>query len=262
VFPKAKAAALKALELDDTLAEAHASLAYIKEAYDWDWEGAEQAYRRALELNPSYPNAHHWYALYLTIPRRFDEAFAHMQRAEELDPLSPQIKRAIGRLYYWAGQFDRAIAQWQMTLELEPDFPQAHYALGLAYTQKGLYEEAIAAHRRAIALDGQGRAPARSLALLTNAYGRAGQTPEARQLLADLTERARREYVSGYDIALAHLGLGNTEEVLRSLERGFEERDQELPSLNRAPFWWEPLRADPRFRDLLRRMRLLPIEGR
>jgi len=261
VFPKAKAAALKALELDDTLAEAHASLAYIKEAYDWDWAGAEQAYRRAIELNPSYPHAHHWYALYLTIPRRFDEAFAHMRRAEELDPLSPQIKRAKGRLYYWAGQFDRAIAQWQMTLELEPEFPQVHYGLALAYTQKGMYEAAIAAHRRAIAVSGQGPAPARSLALLTNAYGRAGRTHEARQLLVDLTERARREYVSGYDMALAHLGLGNTKEVLRSLERAFEERDQELPSLNRAPFWWGPLRADPRFQDLVRRMRLPPIEG-
>jgi TolB-like protein/Tfp pilus assembly protein PilF len=261
VFPKAKAAALKALALDDTLADAHASLAYIKEAYDWDWDGAEREYRRAIELNPSYPNAHLWYALYLTIPRRFDEAFAHIRRAEDLDPLSPQIKRARGRLYFCAGQFDRAIAQLQTVLELEPEFALAHYALALAYTQKGLYEEAIAAHRRAIALSGQGGAPARSLALLTNAYGRAGRTHEARQLLADLTERARREYVPGYDMALAHLGLGNTEEVLRSLERAFEERDQELPSLNRAPFWWGPLRADPRFQDLVRRMRLPPIEG-
>ena len=116
-FSKGKTAALKALELDDTLAEAHAVLAYIKEAYDWDWAGAEDQYRRAIELNPNHARVRHSYAMYLAIPRRFDEAFVQIRRAEQLDPHSRPIKHAIGRLYYWAGDFDRAIEQWQRTLE-------------------------------------------------------------------------------------------------------------------------------------------------
>jgi TolB-like protein/Tfp pilus assembly protein PilF len=254
-FARAKAAVLRALDLDDTLADAHASLAYIKEAYDWDWEGAEREYRRAIELNPSHPRAHHWYALYLTIPRRFDEAFAQMRRAEELDPLSRAIRRAKGWLYLWSGQVDRAIEQWRMTLELEGDFPQAHYALALAYTHKGLYQEAIGSHLKEIALWGQ---TPRSLALLAHAYGRAGQRNEALHLLADLAERAKREYVSGYLMAIAYVGLGNEAEALRWLERAFQERDPWLGELNAARFWFEPLRPEPHFRELVRRMRFPP----
>jgi TolB-like protein/Flp pilus assembly protein TadD len=175
-FPKAKAAALKAIELDATLAEAHASLGYIKEAYDWDWEGAERDYRRAIELNPSYPGVRHWYAIYLAIPRRFDEAFAQMKRAEELDPLSRAVRRGKGWLYLWSREYDRAIEQWRMTLELDPDFPQAHYALAIAYAQKGMYEDAIGLHRKEIALAGE---TPRALAILAHAYGKAGQKHEA-----------------------------------------------------------------------------------
>jgi TolB-like protein/tetratricopeptide (TPR) repeat protein len=252
-FSKARAAALKALELDDTLAEAHAVLAYIKESYDWDWAGAEDQYRRAIELNPNHAGVRHLYAMYLAIPRRFDEAFVQLRRAEQLDPHSRPIKRAIGRLYYWAGDFDRAIEQWQRTLELEPDFPQTHRSLGVAYTQKGMYAEAISAHRKGIALTGE---TPRSLAGLAHAYGKAGLRSEALKLLARLNELAKDEYVSGYDMAIAYMGLTNYEEALRWLETAFEARDQELPSVTRNPFWWVPLRADPRFQDLLRRLRL------
>lgn len=252
-FSRAKTAALKALELDDTLAETHAVLAYIKEAHDWDWAGAEDQYRRAIELNPNHPGLRHWYALYLAIPRRFDEAFVQIRRAEQLDPHSRPIKIAIGRLYYWAGDFDRAIEEWQRTLELEPDFPLTHRSLAVAYTQKGMYAEAISAHRKAIALTGE---TPRSLAGLAHAYGKAGQRGEALKLLARLNEQAKDEYVSGYDMAIAYMGLTNYEEALRWLEKAFEARDQELPSLNRAPHWWVPLRSDPRYQDLLRRLRL------
>ena len=252
-FSKARTAAMKALELDDTLAEAHAVLAYIKESYDWDWAGAEDQYRRAIELNPNHAGVRHSYAMYLAIPRRFDEAFVQIRRAEQLDPHSRPIKHAIGRLYYWAGDFDRAIEQWQRTLELEPDFPLTHRALGVAYTQKGMYAEAISAHRKAIALTGE---TPRSLAGLAHAYGKAGQRSEALKLLAQLNEQAKDEYVSGYDMAIAYMGLTNYEEALRWLEKAFEARDQELPSVTRAPFWWVPLRSDPRFQDLLRRLRL------
>jgi TolB-like protein/Tfp pilus assembly protein PilF len=251
-FAKAKAAALKALELDETLAEAHASLAYIKEAYDWDWDGAERGYRRAIELNPNSPSVRHSYALYLAIPRRFDEAFAQIKRAEALDPHSRGIKRGKGWLYFWAGEFDRALAHWQMLLELERDFHQVHYSLALAYTRKAMYEDAITAHLRAIAAAGEGFS---SMALLAHAYGRSGRTSEARRIIAGLTERANDEYVSGYDVAIAHLGLGNKEEALLWLERAYGERD-ELGKLARAPFWWDPLRSEPRFQDLIRRLRL------
>ena len=252
VFPKARSAVLKALELDDSLAEAHASLGYIKEAYDWDWIGAEKAYRRAIELNPSYATAHHWYALYLSISRRFEEAFAHIGRAEELDPFSRRVRNGKGWLYLWSGQFDRAVQQALTMLELERDFAPAHYALGLAYVGKEMYEEAIASHRRAIEQSGEN---VRSLAHLAHALGKTGRKTEALRIIDRLTEQARRDHVSGYNMAIAHMGVGDREQALLWLERAFEQRD-ELGNLNRAPFWLQPLRSDPRFQDLLRRLRL------
>lgn len=256
-FSKARSAALKALELDETLAEAHSALAYITEAHDQDWATAEERYRRAIQLNPNHANVRHLYALYLAIPRRFDEAFVQIRLAEELDPHSRPIKLAIGVLHFWSGQFDRAIQHWQMTQELEVDFPHTHYMLGLAYTAKGMYTKAIAAHRKGIALTGES---ARSLALLALAYGKGGQRAEALKIVDKLNERARREYISGYDMALAHMGLANKDEALRWLQTAFDAGDQELPGLNRAPFWWDSLRADPRFQDLVGRMRLPPIK--
>jgi TolB-like protein/Tfp pilus assembly protein PilF len=251
-FPKAKAAALKALELDESLAEAHASLAYIKEAYDWDWDGAEHAYRRAIELNPNSPSVRHSYAMYLAIPRRFDEAFAQIRRAEELDPLSRPIKRGKVWLLMFSGKYDRAIAQAQMLLELDRDFPQGHYALAVAYTKNAMYEQAISAHLNPIAQSGPG---SRTMALLAHAYGRSGQTGEALKIIAELTERAKGEYVSAHDMAIAHIGLGNKEEALLWLERAYEERGH-LGSLARERHWWDPLRSDARYQDLVRRLRL------
>jgi TolB-like protein/Flp pilus assembly protein TadD len=250
LYPKARTVVLKALELDDRLAQAHTSLAFIKDTYDWDWPGAEKEYRRAIELNPSYPSARAWYALSLALKGRFEEAFAEIKRAEELDPLSLPIKTQKGWLYFWAGQFDRAMEQWRKVVELDPNFPLAHYNLGLGYTQKGMYEEAIAAYERAIAL-------ARSsgyLALLGHAYGKAGQRAQAEKILAELNERAQREYISGVIMALFYLGLDDKERALASLEKSYQDRDPNLPGLKLEPFWWDPLRSDPRFQSLLRRM--------
>ena len=248
-FPKAKAAALKAIELDDTLAEAHASLAYIKEAYDWDWPGAERAYLRAIELNPSYAPVRHWYAIYLTIPGRFDEAFAQIKRAEELEPLSRAVKRGKGLLWLWSRQADRAIEQWRMTLELEPDFPQAHYMLAAAHAQKGMYDDAIGLHLKAISLSGE---TPRALAILAHAYGKAGRKREALRILDDLNERAKREYISGYFLAIPHVGLGNSHEALRCLEKAIAERDPYVGELNSAAsFWFDEVRTDPQFKRLL-----------
>jgi TolB-like protein/Tfp pilus assembly protein PilF len=253
IFPKAKAAVLKALELDDTLAEAHASLGFIKEVYDWDWDGAERAYRRAIELNPSYATAHHWYAMYLGIPRRYDEAFAYLRRAEELDPLSLRVRAGRGWLYFWSGQFDRMVQDAQTMLELEPNHGQVHYFLGHAYLAKGMYAEAIASYRREMARSGKAT---RLLAFTAYALGKAGETTEALKLIAELTERARHDYVAGNQLAIAHMGVGNKEEALRWLEHAFEQRTQ-LGDLNRgAHFWLQPLHSDPRYQDLLRRLRL------
>jgi TolB-like protein/Tfp pilus assembly protein PilF len=252
VYPKARSAALKAIELDNTLAEAHASLGLIKEVYDWDWAGAERAYRRAIELNPSYATAHYRYAIYLSIPRRYEEAFAHMRRAEELDPGSRR-NNGKGWLYFWSGQFDRAVQQAQTLLELEPGYALAHYHLGLAYLGKGKYEEAIASHRQAIAQSGE---TTRSLAFVAYALGKAGRTTEAVKIISDLTERARHQYVAGYQLAIAYMGVGNKEEALIWLERAFEQR-AELGNLNRGgQFWLQPLQSEPRYQDLLRRLRL------
>jgi TolB-like protein/Tfp pilus assembly protein PilF len=256
IFAKARSAALKALELDDSLAEAHATLAYIKEAYDWDWPGAEEQYRRAIELNPNLAPARHWFALYLTTLRRFDEAFAQLKLAEQLDPHSRPIKRAVGNLYYWQGDSDRAIAQWQMMLELEPDFPHANYMLALAYTQKGMYRKAIEANQKFG--EATGHTP-RSLAILAHGYGKAGDEGQALKLINHLVERANHEFVSGFDMAIAYMGVGDRNEALRWLETAFEARDQGLTLVNRAPFWFDALRPDPRFQDLLRSMQL-PLE--
>jgi TolB-like protein/Tfp pilus assembly protein PilF len=253
LFPKARAAVLKALELDDTLAEAHASLGFIKERYDWDWEGAERAYRRAIELNPSYATAHHWYAMYLGIPRRYDEAFAYLRRAEELDPLSLRVRAGRGWLYFWSGQFDRMLQEAQTMLELEPGHGQVHYVLGHAYLAKGMYEEAIASYRREMARSGKAT---RLLAFTAYALGKSGQKTEALKLIAELTERARQDFVAGNLLAVAHIGVGNNEEALRWLEHAFEQRTQ-LSDLNRGRYFWlQPLHSDPRYQDLLRRLRL------
>jgi TolB-like protein/thioredoxin-like negative regulator of GroEL len=252
VFSEARSVALKAIELDNTLAEAHASLGFVKEVYDWDWAGAEQAYRRAIELNPSYATAHYRYAIYLSIPRRYEEAFAHMRRAEELDPISRRMNGR-GWLYLWSGQFDGAIKQAQTLLELEPGHAPAHYHLGLAYLGKSKYDDAIASLRQAIAQSGE---TTRSLAFIAYALGKAGRKSEALKIISALTDRASHDYVAGYQLAIAHMGVGNKEGALAWLDHAFEQR-AELGNLNRGgQFWFEPLLSEPRYEELLRRVRL------
>jgi tetratricopeptide (TPR) repeat protein len=176
-----------------------------------------------------------------------------MRRAEELDPFSRRVRNAKGWLYLWSGQPDRAVQQAQTMLELERDFAPAHYALGLAYIAAGKYEDAIVSHRRAIAQSGEST---RSLAFLAHALGKAGQTAEALEIIAGLTERARHNYVAGYQVAIAYMGVDNKEEALRWLEYAFEQR-AELGNLNRGgAIWLRALHSDPRYQDLLRRLRL------
>jgi serine/threonine-protein kinase len=248
-LPRAKAVALKALELDDTLAEAHTALAEVKLYYDWDFAGAEQSFRRALELNPNLAEAHMHYGWYLETMGRSEEAIAAMRRAVDLDPLSPLYRAWFGWEYWWAGRNDEAIAEAQKSLELQPDFPIGLYVLGTVHAEKGMYQEAIAAHEKAVA-----KYPNLWVRwALARTYAQAGRAEEARKKLAAL-----KESVSSWDawfIAEAYAALGDKDEAFRWLERAYEYRHSFLPGMGRNPAY-KPLRGDPRFQDLMRRMKV------
>ncbi len=256
VAAQARAAAQKALELDETLAEAHVSLGAILE-YEYDWVGAEREYRRAIDLNPNSANAHAWYAMWLVLPGRFEEALAEIKRAEELDPLSSLIKAMVGWIHFWSSQLDQAMEQWRKTLDLDPNFGLAHYNLGLGYLQMRMYGEAIAAFQKGIDLGGVAALPGDQV-MLGAAYARAGRRGEALKMLAQLNDLSKREYVGGFFLAHLHLALDNKEQALAQLERAYQDRDMMLGNLRREWFDWEPLGDEPRFQDLLRRLNFPP----
>ena len=257
-FPKAKEAAARALEIDDTLAEAHASLANSLAYYDWDWGAARREFMRAFELKPGCTTAHHWYGLiYLTSMGRLDEAFAEIKRAHELEPLSLSINTDYGFLPYLMRQYDRAIDEYRKSLELDQSFVYTHWKLGLAYEQKAMYEEAIAEFQKAIALSG---GSAQAVVLLGHAYAVSGRRTEALKVLDELRELSKRKYVSSYRVAAIHLGLGEMERAFEWLERAVEERDAWLVWLNVDPVL-DALRPDPRFADLVERIGLASSAG-
>jgi serine/threonine-protein kinase len=244
-------ATLKALEIDKTLAEAHASLAQL-DLYEFDWLAAERELRRSIELNPGFAVAHHWYALYLSAKGRFKEALAEANRAYGLDPLSVIINRDLGLIYYYARQPDRAIEQYRKTLELDPNFALAHQALGRAYLEIGMYTKGVEEIQLAVRLSGESVG---MLAALAHAYGLAGKTEKARGILGDLAERSRRSYVPPTSIAVIYAGLGEKENALEWLEKAWGEQDVGLHTLKVHPIF-NGLCTDPRFQDLLRRMNL------
>jgi serine/threonine-protein kinase len=249
-YPRAKVAAAKALETDDTLAEAHTSLAKAAHLYDWNWLAAERGFQRALALNPSYAPAHHWYAEYLAAMGRVDEAIAEKKRARELDPLSLIINSSEGWVLYFARRYDQAIEQLQKALEMDPNFAVAHLWLGWAYEQKGMYEEAIREFQKAVTLFKGSTYP---IASLGHAYAVSGKRGEALKLLNELKELSKRRYVSAYDLALVYAGLGEKDQAFKWLEKAYEERYGWITMLKLEPRF-DPLRADPRFQSLLRRM--------
>jgi serine/threonine protein kinase/Tfp pilus assembly protein PilF len=251
-MPKAKEATERALEIDNNLAEAHNSRAFVAENYEWDWTKAEREYRRAIELNPSYATAHQWYGEYLATIGRFDEGLEQLKQAEQLDPLSLIINSDLGLPYFFARQYDRAVEQWQKTVELDPDFWLAHYALALVYEQQGRYDEAIAESRKALNLFGDSPWV---LAGLGHIYAVSGRRDEAHQVLNELKARGEGRYISPFDMALIYAGLGEKEEALRWLEKAFDERNQWLTWLKVEPRL-DVLRPDTRFQDLLRRVGL------
>ncbi len=255
-MPKAKAAAMKALSIDDTLAEAHTSLANVLLRYDWDWLGAEKEFKRAIELNPNYPTARYWYALYLFGMGRQEEALREVQRAEELDPLSLVTNWHVGIFFYYARQYGREIEQLRKTLELDPNFAGAHNDLGWAYAMTGRYEEAIEELQTAIKLSGEATDFVADLATI---YSLSGKRTEAHRIIDKLKELAKQRYVAPYRMAQIYIALGDRDRAFEWLEKGYRERSlgESFIDLKASPFW-DPIRSDPRFADLLRRMNLSP----
>ncbi|MCI4350614.1 MAG: tetratricopeptide repeat protein [Thermoplasmata archaeon] len=251
-FPNARRAAEQALVLDPQLAEAHASLGLVLFQYDRDWAAAEREFRASLELNPNNPLAHHYFADYLKAMGRFDEALEQMQRAQELDPLSLAISTGLGHVRYLHRQFDLAIEQYRHALELDPTFVQAHLWFGRPYLQKGMFDEAIGELTQAVTLSHRSTI---SLAVLAHAYASAGRAADARVILRELLERSHHAYLPSYWIALIYTGLGETSEALRWLDRAFDERSSWLAWIKVEPRF-DPLRSEPRFAMLLRRMGL------
>jgi DNA-binding winged helix-turn-helix (wHTH) protein/TolB-like protein len=252
-FPKAKEAAERALEIDESSAEAHSSLAFIKFRWDWDRSATEREFQTAIKLKPAYAPAHQWYSSYLVAVERFDEAIAEAKRTEELEPLSFVASSHLGWIYYLAGQNDKAIEQCRKILERDPSsFPARRY-LGLAYEAKGMYSEAIAEFQTGVKLSGSPL----MLALLGHAYAVSGKTAEAKQVLSDLQQLQGQRYVSPYTVAAIHAGLGDQDQAFKWLETAVEERDIWLMNLKVDPVFAK-LRSQRKFTDILARIRLRP----
>ena len=249
-FPKAKAAAQKAIEIDDTLAEAHAELGFIIFWYDWDWNAAENQFKRALELNPNNADTHLFYAHLLSNTGRHAEGLAEVKRARELDPLDLRINGLEAQFLVHAGKPDEALAILQNTLAQNPNNWFAHMFASSAYIEKGMFGEAVAEARKARELNSANSQP---IAQLGYALAKSGKQAEARGLLEELLKRSTERYVSRGNIALIYNGLGERDKTFAWLERGYEQRDPKMVFLKVEPKW-NNLRADPRFQDLLRRV--------
>jgi len=251
-YPRAKMAAMKALELDEALAEAHASLADVNLHCGWDWPAAEREYQRAIELNPGCAIAHQWYAEYLTAIGRHDEAITEIKRAQELDPLSLNVSTAVGRVFYFARQYDQAIEEFQKTLEMDPDYFYAHGWLANAYFQKALYDEAIEEFLKTRPFYGDS---SEMIAALRAAYTASGMRGYWQMRLNQLKEQAKQRYVPAFGIAPACARLGEVDQALEWLNKGYEECDSGLVYLNVEPSF-DNLRSDPRFVALLKKLGL------
>ena len=250
-MPQAKAAAMRALEIDDSLPEAHTALGFYLSNYEWERANSEKEYRRAIELNPNYATAHHWLGADLGNIKRFDESIVEMRRAEELDPLSAIIGTNLGDMLVLARRYDEAIAQYKRTLVRNPNFAYAYVALSRAYGAKGMYAEAIAETRRYMELDnnsvGQG--------ILGLWLAKSGHRDEAVKLLSELKQESTRKYVQNYDFALIYIGLGNKEEALNYLDKHMSARAETANTYAVAPEL-DDLRSEPRFKEMLKRMNL------
>ena len=249
-LPKAKAAAIKALELDSTLGEAHNSLAFCLDGFDWDFPSAGKEFQRALELNPGYATAHHWYAWHLSLLGRYDEAIVEMKKAENLDPLSLIINADLAELLLLAHSYDESIRQSRKTIEMDPNFALAHNQLGQAYLEKQMRDEAITELQKAVQLSAGSPT---CLANLARAYAASGKKSEAAKVLTDLKKRSSLGYSHASEIAVVYAALGDKNQAMTWLEKGYEERFN--PGVLLRP-GFDPLRSDPRFQELVRRIGL------
>jgi len=246
-FLKARSSALKALELDSTLAEAHTSLGWIKWVYEWDWEGAEYEFKHAVELSPTYAVGHDWYGVCLAQRGRFDEALAALRQAEQLDPISLVIQVHIGWVYFYTGKYDLAIERYHRVLEMDPNYAWAHLHLSQAYEQSGKRDEAIAEMLKAQSLSTN---PLRYKARLARLYAVTGKRQEAINMLNVLLETQRQQYVSPHSIALIYAGLGDKEKTIEWLRKGQEQRAGRMVRLKFDPRF-DIVRNDPRFQQIL-----------
>jgi eukaryotic-like serine/threonine-protein kinase len=251
-MPKAKAAATKALEIDNDLAEAHISLGYASFTYDWDWPAAVRHFERAIAVNRDAVVDHAFYPFYLSVAGRPEEAVSAAKRALDRDPVSASNSHTLAVQFFLAGQFDAAIAECLRTIEMDPTSAVAYEVLGASYAAKGMYREALPAMETASALN---RGSAMSLAYLGYVRARLGEREEARRILAQLTEDSKQRYTPALDFAIIHVGLDEKDQALAWLEKAYEERSNRLAYLKREAVW-DSLRPDPRFKDLLRRIGL------
>ena len=249
-LPKAKAAAIKALELDSTLGEAHNSLAFVLDGFDWDLDAGGKEFRRAIDLNPGYATAHHWFAWHLSLLGRYDEAIAEMRKAENLDPLSLIINADLAELLVLAHSYDESIRQSNKTIEMDPNFAMAHNQLAQGYLEKHMYSEAVTELQKAVQLSGGSPT---CIANLARAYAASGRRSEATRLLSGLQKRSNPTYSYGSEIATIYASLGDRDQAMNWLEKAYEERFN--PGVLLRP-GFDPLRSDPRFEDLVHRIGL------
>jgi Tfp pilus assembly protein PilF len=252
VWPKAKQAVVRALELDDSLAEAHSSLGLIRSFYEWDWTGAEEEFRRAVDLGPGNANEHLRYAAYLSRVGRHREAIREMERAREIDPLSLEVNNALAVTHYVARQYDKALRQLHSNLDLADDYYRTYWNLGRCYLEQGRFEEALDALQKARELSGNNPF---MTAVLAHAYGRCGQEDRARELLEELRRLSTSRYVSPASVVLVHIGLDDRDAAFAALRDALRERSGSLVWLKVDPVF-DRLRPDPRFPELLRQVGL------
>ena len=255
-FPKARAAALRALEIDEQLAEAHASLAFLNCCFEWDWTTAEQNFLKAIALKPNYATAHHWYGELLVTAARFDEGLVHLQMAQQLDPLSLAINADVAAAFYYAREYDRSENELEQLLDLNPNFIRARVLLARVLQQKGEYTKALETLQSAVELSGKDPV---TVSALAQSLAAAGRSDEARTIVDDLQHAQKRQYISAGSIAIVYIALNEKELAFDWLEKAFANRDIELVWLKVNPVF-DPLRQDSRFTKLVERVNpiLLP----